>query len=223
MKRRISLGMLISLLGILTLNACKNDNESQLSPASYASSYFNFTANTILYYEGDSIIFNDFNNSIDTVHFYYKDSLHTIDSLQNQTHYEFERYVSYDELSYTYLKTYSIIINSDGVVRNEDLASTYLLPFIFSRDSKWNGNQYKSAEELVFSIDSMDNIELAGATRRILKVKQIEEENLIREDNEIEYYVQGLGMSRRYSKNVDKELVTKKIKSGSIVNLVLKP
>lgn len=223
MKARVSIRLVFAVFGILILQACKDTNESSPSPASYASSYFNFSANTLLYYEGDSIIFNDFNNSIDTVHFFYKDSLLAIDSTAKQTNYLFERYVSYDEFQYSYLKTYSLLVNTDGVIRNEDLVNTYLLPFIFSRDSKWNGNQYKLAEEQVFSLDSMDQIEMAGASRKIIKVKQMEEENLIREDQEFEYYVQGLGMSRRYSKNVDKELVTKKIKSGSIVNLVLKP
>jgi hypothetical protein len=223
MSLRKSLLFVTILVGMFVMNACKDINESSPVPGMYASSYFSFAPNTVLKYDGDSIIFNDFNNSIDTVEFYYTDSLIQIETIDNQIIYQFDRYLSYDGLEYVYLKSYSLNNHTNGVIRTEDLSNNYLLPYLFSKDSKWNGNQYQLGSEIEYSIDSMATIDLLGAQRKLLKVKQVDEENLIREDKVLEYYTQGLGMSRRYSKNVDKELVTKKIKSGSIVNLVLKP
>ena len=221
MKKILNLSLLYLLL--LFVIACKDNSVGDLAPANNADKYFSYALNSTLHYQGDSIIYNDFNNSVDTVKFMYKDSLLSIDSLGEQTVYQFERFISYDEVEYKYLKNYSLNKSkSVGIVKNEELRNNYLLPYVFTKDSKWNGNQYQLGIYQEYYIDSIGTVNYANGNRTKVKVIQLDEKNLIEEYKTEEHYAEGIGMVYGYYKSITKDISSGEIKSGSIVILAHK-
>lgn len=203
----------------IVFTACKKESEVSIQTALQASSYFNYAPHAVLLYEGDSIVYNDFDNSVDTLRFYYKDSLVGIDSLDTEIAFQFERSHSNNGLEYQYLKNYTINLQPQGIVRTEDLHTRFLLPFSFNKDSKWNGNQYQTGDPEEYFIENISTIEYAGGMRSMLEVQQMNEKNLIREDVRQEYYLEGIGLKYLYSKGVNKNISTGNISSGNIVIL----
>ncbi len=200
--------------------ACKDNSVGDTTPANNSDIYFNYSLNTTLLYKGDSIIYNDFNNSVDTIEFRYKDSVVGIDTIGNQTVYQFERFISYDDIEYRYLKSYSLNKSkSVGILKNEDLRNNYLLPYLFTKDSKWNGNQYQLGIYLEYYIDSLGTVVYANGSRKKVKVIQLDEKNLIEEYKTEEHYVEGIGTVYGYYKSINKDISTGETKSGSIVIL----
>ncbi len=221
MKKFVKLSFFYSVL--LFALACKDNSVGNAEPANNANKYFSYALNTTLHYQGDSIIYNDFNNSVDTVKFMYKDSLLSIDSLGEQTVYQFERFISYDNIEYVYLKNYSLNKNkSVGILKNEELRNNYLLPYVFTKDSKWNGNQYQLGIYQEYYIDNIGTVNYANGSRTTVKVIQLDEINLIEEYKKEEHYAEGIGMVYGYYKSINKEISTGEIKSGSIVILAHK-
>lgn len=219
MKKVFAIGIVCSL----SFFACNKEQESQMVPALLADDFFNFQVSDVIRYEGDSIIYNDFNGSVDTVHFFFKDSIQYIDTVQTQIVYQFERMISYDGVSFQYLNNYSINRSEQGILRYGNLSNRYLLPPKFYLRTSWNGNQFQSPAEQKFIIDSLATIDFAGGFRVMVQVQQRNEVNLIEEYKETEQYVEDFGMVYQYRKNVRKDINTGRIKSGSIVILALKP
>jgi hypothetical protein len=218
MKKIFKISLFFS--SIILVFACKDNNVGDTAPANNSDNYFNYSLNSKLYYKGDSIIYNDFNNSIDTIEFSYKDSVVGVDTIGDQIVYQFERFISYDDVEYKYLKNYSINRSkSVGIIKNEDLRNNYLLPYLFTKDSKWNGNQYQLGIYQEYYIDSLGTVIYASGTRKKVKVIQLDEKNLIEEYKTEEHYVEGIGMVYGYYKSINKDISTAEIKSGSIVIL----
>jgi hypothetical protein len=218
-KYYIGIGILFALL----FSACKKDEKSLMAPPWVAESFFNYNKSDVFIYKGDSIIYNDFDNSVDTIHFFYKDSVQSIDTVQTQLVYQFERMISYDGISYQYLNNYSINRSIQGVLRYGNLSNRYILPPKFYLNSTWDGNQFQSTVEQMFLIDSIATIDYSGGLRDMVNVLQVEEQNLIDEVKETEQYVEDFGMTYQYRKRLRKDINTGQIKSGSIVILALKP
>lgn len=205
---------------IILVVACKDNSVSDTTPANNSDIYFNYSLNTILLYKGDSISYNDFNNRVDSIEFSYKDSVVGIDTIGDQTVYQFERFISYNDVEYKYLKNYSINKSkSVGILKNEDLKNNYLLPYLFTKDSKWNGNQYQLGIYQEYYIDSLGTVIYANGSRKKVKVIQLDKKNLIEEYKTEEHYVEGIGMTYGYYKSINKDISTGEIKSGSIVIL----
>lgn len=194
-----------------------------MTPALLAEDFIHYTEGTSLRYEGDSILYNDFNNSIDTVHFFYTDSLVRIDTVGEQLVYQFERFISYDGAAYQYQNNYSYNRSNQGVIRYENVSNHYILPPKFYLNSTWNGHQFQSTVVQEYTIDSMATLDFAGGFREMVRIKQIEEINLIEEEIQNEQYIEDYGLLYHYRKSVRKDINTGNIKSGSIVTLALKP
>lgn len=203
----------------IVFTACKKESDVSMQTALQASSYFNYAPHTVLLYEGDSIVYNDFDNTVDSIRFYYKDSLVSVDSLDGQITFLLERYYSNNEVVYHYQKNYTITLQAQGIVKTEDLHTRFLLPFSFNKDSKWNGNQYQAGEPQEYFIENISTIQYAGGMRSVLEVQQMNEKNLIREDLRQEHYLERIGLKYLYYKGVNKNISTGNITSGSIVIL----
>ncbi len=219
MKKVFAIGILCSL----SFFACKDDLEPQMLPPLLAEDFFTFNNSEVFIYEGDSIVYNDFDNTVDTIHFFYKDSIQSIDTVQTQIVYQFERMISYDGASYQYLHNYNINRSVQGVLRYGNLSNRYILPPKFYLRTNWDGNQFQSTVEQKFIIDSLANVDFAGGFRVMVQVQQRNDVNLIEEIKETEQYVEDYGLLYLYHKNVRKDINTGNIKSGSIVTLALKP
>ncbi len=207
---------------LLVLNACEEKKTTY--PLVSAVPFFDFVENTTLNYSGDSIIYNDFTNKIDTVTFFYKDSLVEVDTVGEQIAYQFERYIAYTPTStFQYLKNYTLTKGKIGIIRVEDLRNNFLLPAAFEIGTQWNGNQYQLGDEQLYTISNKVDSFIKGENRAVVEVVQQNESNLIEEDYINEKYAVGLGMVSAYYKHVSKDISSGIIKSGSIVTLVYKP
>jgi hypothetical protein len=208
---------------LLFVISCKDDRPGDTTLATNSDEFFNYYLNSKIMYMGDSIIYNDFINNIDTIEFMYKDSVLDIDTIGDQIVYRFERFISYDDVKYTYLKNYTISKSkSIGILKNEELRNNYLLPYLFTKDSRWNGNQYQTGLYQEYYIDSLGTVNFANGIRKKVKVIQLDKKNLIEEYKTEEHYVQGIGISYGYYKSVKKDISSGEIKSGSIVTLAHK-
>lgn len=217
--------LIIFFFGATLLISCKKEeviNTEEKLPID-AKGFFIYNNSTVLHYEGDSIVYNDFDNTKDSIHFFYKDSIIGIDSFGTSISYQFERFISYDSISYTFLNDYTITINSAGIILTQNFENDYILPEKITKLSRWNGNQFKQAEEQIYLVKTLENLNYLSAMRDLVKVNKKEEINLIREDLEENEFVSELGLIFAYKKGVDKDIVTGNIKSGSIVTLVYKP
>lgn len=202
--------------------ACEDKKE--IYPLVSSSSFFEFNSNTVLNYSGDSIIYDDFTNQVDSVKYLYKDSIVGIDTLGTKVAYEFERYISYPPSStFQYLKNYTITKSEIGIIRVEDLRNDFLLPDYFEMNSTWNGNQYQLGDELIYTISAIEDTFMMGGNRKMVGVLQQNEQNLIEEELSIEKYANGLGLIYKQRKSITKDIATGDIKSGSIVILEYKP
>lgn len=215
--------VLYLLIALSVLVSCKKEEKSYLQAPTYAREFFDYAMKTSLNYVGDSIIYNDFSGSIDTVKFVYVDSLVQIDTVANQIIYQFNRYISYAGSTLQYLKNYSINKSINGIIRTEDLVNNFILPYQFVQTSKWNGNQYQIGIYQEYTADSVGKIEYGAAQRKQVKVTQLNETNLLEELKIEEKYVERYGMVYQYQKSIRKDISTGEIKSGSIVILALKP
>lgn len=215
--------ILFLVISLSFIISCKKEEKSYLAAPTYAREFFDYPINTTLRYSGDSIIYNDFSGSTDTVEFEYIDSLVQIDSVANQIVYQFTRYITYDGSTFQYLKNYNINKSINGIIRNEDLTNNFILPYQFVQTSKWNGNQYQIGIYQEYVADTLETIEYNGGQRKRVSVTQLNEENLIDELKIKEQYVVNYGMVYQYQKQIRKDINTGEIKSGSIVILALKP
>lgn len=218
MKNRLIIGSLI----LIILSSC--EEKKTVYPLFSDTTFFTYHNNTVLHFTGDSIVYNDFTHLRDSIRFFYIDSLVAIDTTVDGLHFFFNRYINYpNQVGYTYLKNYSILQKPFGVLLYEDLNQNFILPKQFDRNSYWNGNQYQSADEQLYSILNITNENFAGGYRTLLEVEMKDEYNLIAEDKLSMNYAEGLGIIKLYHKNISKDIVTGAIKSGSILNLVYNP
>lgn len=212
------------LVGLFFLTLISCEEKKSIYPLVSANTFFDFQKDVSLIFSGDSIIYNNFTNTVDTVSFQYKDSLIAIDTVGEQIAYQFERYIAYPPLfNYQYFKNYTLTKGKIGIIHVEDLSNKLVLPSSFEVGTKWNGNQYQLGDPKIYSITSIKDSTLNGANRKCVEVFQENEVNLIEEKISKEIYAVGLGMIYRNTRNVSKDISTGVIKSGSIVNLVFKP
>ncbi len=220
MIKKYSFGLIGFIL--LTLYAC--EEKKTIYPLVSANTFFDFQEKASLFYIGDSIIFDDFTNTVDTISFQYKDSLVAIDTVGEQIAYQFERSIGYPPLfNFQYLKNYTITKGKIGIIRVEDLSNKFILPLTFEAGNRWNGNQYQLGDEEIYTLMSLKDSIVNGSNRKIAEVLQQNDINLVEENITKEKYAEGKGMIYTFRKHVSKDISTGIIKSGSIVNLAYKP
>lgn len=202
--------------------SCEEKQEEY--PLLSVHSFINYSENTVLHYTGDSIIYNSFTQQRDSVHFEYKDTLVSVDTVGEQLAYQFERYLKHPTSSeYLYQKNYTLSKNSAGVIRVMDMHNDYILPAQIGIYSKWNGNKYQLGEEQVYSILSISEELINNSSKKVLSILRKKESNLIAEEASEEKYAESVGLLYKYDKNVTLDINSGEIKSGSIVILAFKP
>ncbi len=211
--KKIKIELFLYIILVL-ISACKEKQDTY--PLISVDSIINYSEGTVLFYVGDSIIYDNFTQQRDSVRFEYKDSLTGIDTVGQQLAYQFERYIKYpNDNSYQYLKNYTLTKGSMGVIRVLDMYNDYILPSLIGINSKWNGNQYQLGDEQIYSIQSINEDEI--------DILRKNDKNLISEEVSTEKYAESIGLVYKYDKRVTLDISTGEIKSGSIVILAFKP
>ena len=215
--------LLFSLLvcALLTANSCKKDT-IQLPEPSYRE-YFNDAVGSFIIYECDSIIYDDFNQSIDTNSFLIKEYFQSnfVDN-SGRNAIRVERWKKpIDSLNWFLKDVWSLVKTDVQVEKVEEDLRFVKLVFPVRESLQWNTNALNSLDartvtyskvHQAFSTDSMQ-------FDSTITVENIDPTNLVSEYRNTEVFAKNAGMI--YKKFVDVKYIvpTNEIKSGVVFTM----
>jgi hypothetical protein len=214
---------LFSLLvcALLTANSCKKDT-IQLPEPSYRE-YFKDAVGSYIIYECDSIIYDDFNQSIDTNSFLIKEYFQSnfVDN-SGRNAIRVERWKKpIDSLNWFLKDVWSLVKTDVQVEKVEEDLRFIKLVFPVRESLQWNTNALNSLDartvtyskvHQAFSTDSMQ-------FDSTITVENIDPTNLVSEYRNTEVFAKNAGMI--YKKFVDVKYIipTNEIKSGVVFTM----
>lgn len=206
---------------LLTVNSCKKDT-IQLPESSYRE-YFNDVVGLYIIYECDSIIYDDFNQSIDTNSFLIKEYFQsTFVDNSGRNAIRVERWKKpADTLNWFLKDVWSLVKTNVQVEKVEEDVRFIKLVFPVRSSLQWNSNALNSLDSRtvayskvheVFSTDSMQ-------FDSTITVENIDPTNLVSEYRNTEVFAKNVGMI--YKKFVDVKYIvpTNQIKSGVVFTM----
>ncbi|MBK0382477.1 hypothetical protein I5M32_05835 [Pedobacter sp. SD-b] len=210
----------IYLLGLATIFclviACTK--ESNAPAKDLQSEFYPLKVNAVLIYDVDSTAYSNFTNTSVNYKFELKDSItNTFDDLAGGLNYRIERYKRISPVSpwvfqqvFTRSKT---LRDGEEFINNQRFIKIIFPPLA---GSTWNGNSKNTIGEQDYTIEN----EIAPATINNLTfdstivVKEIDEQNLIREDLVNATYAKNVGLVQKEVTAVDKNISTGAITNG---------
>lgn len=218
-KKTFLFSLLVSAL--ITANSCKKDI-IQLPEPSYRE-YFNDAVGSYIIYECDSIIYDDFNQSIDTNSFLIKEYFQsTFVDNSGRNAIRVERWKKpADTLNWFLKDVWSLVKTNVQVEKVEEDVRFIKLVFPVRSALQWNSNALNSLDSRtvayskvheVFSTDSMQ-------FDSTITVENIDPTNLVSEYRNTEVFAKNVGMI--YKKFVDVKYIvpTNQIKSGVVFTM----
>jgi hypothetical protein len=214
---------LFSLLvcALLTANSCKKDT-IQL-PDEFYREYFNDAVGSYIIYECDSIIYDDFNQSIDTNSFLIKEYFQsTFVDNSGRNAIRVERWKKpADSLNWFLKDVWSLVKTDVQVEKVEEDVRFIKLVFPVRANLQWNTNSLNSldartvAYSKVHEAFSTDSLQFDST----ITVENIDPANLVSEYRNTEVFAKNAGMI--YKKFVDVKYIipTNEIKSGLVFTM----
>jgi len=196
-------------LCLVTLFACQEDDTST-DLVDFGYNYAPLTAGQSSVFQVDSILYDDFNNSIDTVSFQRKEEIvsdFTNDAGEKAFRIELSRRLN-DTLPWRLIRVFS---SSKGKVRFEKTdnnESIVLLVFPPSVYKEWDGNLLNTNTEKEFSYTTVGQAETINTISysEVLTVLQEDEFNRIQQFFTEEKYARNIGLIYRNDKQLETEL-----------------
>jgi hypothetical protein len=183
---------------LLFAMACSEDESVEVKNSDLGYNYQPLVLGQELIYQVDSITYDDFTGTVDTISYKLRELIEEtdIDQIGNEVFI-----VSvYTRLSDTNSwKKKKVIQKSIVNTRYEKLENNLLtIPLVFpiSKDVSWNVNSLNTNEEVIYSYDSFhefgeyNNLDYDS----VLVVNQLDEENLIEKIYSQEVYASGVGL-----------------------------
>ncbi|TZF84624.1 hypothetical protein FW774_06455 [Pedobacter sp. BS3] len=209
---RIAAVMLITALTVLGCSKSKN-----LAPLDLEKDYFPLTVGSNTVYAVDSTVYNDFNNTVTTYTFELRDSVAQDISENGYQEVRIERYKRKDGTeAWTFQKTISrklIDVRAEEFIDNQRFVRLVFPPQL---SRVWNGNTYNNigAQEYIITASGSSQTINGISFDQTVDVKEIDENNLVREDYAVATYAKNVGLIRREVKAVDKNISTGQITRG---------
>lgn len=212
------LPLLTALAFFMLSVSCKDDNT--LPPLEYGYEYFPLQAGTVVFYDVDSVVYDDFRQTVDTFSFSLRDSVtssFTDDTKQDV--YFVERYKKpSDTASWVYQQTMRVNrtpLTAEVVEGNQRYVR---LVFPVAEGKYWNGNIYTNLGERRYRYTEVGRASTVNEKNfmQTLTVVQIDESNLIREDYAEEKYAINIGLIYKEVRELNKDIQTGKVTSGVI-------
>ncbi len=139
--RRFSLLILV----ILGLVGCKDDPPNEID---FGYNYLPLEIGNWVEYDVDSIVFDAFTEQVDTYNFRLRDIIaETFEDLDSRDVYRVEQsYVGglESDPTYTFRKTYSLVVNGVRAERLDDNLKTVILVFPPRQGATWDGNAFNT-------------------------------------------------------------------------------
>lgn len=209
----------VFLILILAFAACSKDSNDEL-PQNFAGySYLPLSVGEERIYKVDSIAYDDFTGTIDTVVYFLKERIQSeFQDLGGRKSYKVDIYQrSSDTLAWKQLRT---DVRHRGVYRYEltqNGISTTPLVFPPLKESRWNVNSLNSGEEIVYRYQNLHQA-FQSEERRFdstITVLQKDQISLIGKEVAKEVYGSQLGLVYRESTKLQTDINTGQIVSGS--------
>jgi hypothetical protein len=197
----------IILLIVITLFSCgKNETEE---PIDMGSNYFPVDVGIYSIYKVDSIVWDDFNSTIDTFSFITKLIIDEefLDNAGRKANW-WKKYVKNDSTEYKFISNYTITKTSQRLETVIENIRSIKLIFPFSAGSTWNSNALNNEEEkeaICTDFDYKTSI-LNKTYEKCASIQYFDEVNLIQEFVYEEIFARNIGMI--YKKQIHKELKT---------------
>lgn len=213
----------IFLLAIFLFSACKKETTT-LSEVDLGYDYFPIELGTYLEYKADSIVYDDFTGTIDTLSFYIREEFTEIfqDQLDRET-YRIERYTK-QNLNDNWIGPviWTANLTPERAERTEENIKYVKLTFPTREFNSWNGNDFNNLDTETYSYEYIGESEQIGdrVYEEVLKVQQAEIFNLLRNANYYEKYALGFGLVERTFIDVQTE-IDGTIRSGSQYSQIL--
>ncbi len=194
------------------LSQCKNET---LAPIDLKKDYFPLKLNSVIIYDVDSTVYNDFykpgtDGHKTTYSFQLKDiAVSEIPETAGRKTLLFERYKRENNGEWIFQKVLTRTLTD---VRGEEFQDNQrFVRFIFppEKDKKWNGNTYNNigGQEYIFTDADIPQTINSIAFDSTATVKQIDEFNLIEENYASEVYANHIGLVKRDLKSITKALL----------------
>lgn len=201
------------------LTSCRGDDDSEIPPNFEGYTYLPLQVGQERIYRIDSISYDDFTGTIDTVTFFERQLISAVENdLQGRRNYRIKIYRrNIDSLPWrlrntelSYRGTYRYELNQGGI--------TYV-PLVFPplAKSRWNVNALNAQAEINYQYQNLHQAfriesKLYDSTITVL---QNEEFNLISTEKDIEVYASGIGMIYRENIDLNTDINTGETTSGS--------
>lgn len=206
-----AIAIVCTLLGVFT--SCE---KSTKEPMDLGYQYFPLKTGNWMQYQVDSIYYDDFQNTVDTLKYQLLEFLLAsyIDN-QGDTAYELERYQRFEDgEKWNFQQVWSTKRNTSTAQRTEDNTRFLKLAFPVKASKKWNGNAYNSLENQTYQYTQVHKpFTLASSsfdsTTTVMQMNLI---TLISEDVQFEVYAKEIGLVKKsfvaLKKNVEGSIIS---------------
>lgn len=202
--------------------SCKKD---LALPPDLGYNYYPTTVGWYIEYEIDSIVYNDFTNSIDTIHYFLKEVIESeFENASDSISFRIERFKKNnitDEwiISDVWFGTR----NKRYIIRSEENIPYVKMIFPVKNGARWNGNTYNTLQEQIYEyIKKDESFQINNLSfDSTVTIKQLENINLIEKQESKEVYARNIGLI--YKEIIDlKTEVNGTIKRGYIYTQKIK-
>jgi hypothetical protein len=207
--------IVITLIFPITLIvSCKKD---KALPPDLGYNYYPTTVGWYIEYEIDSIVYNDFTNSIDTTHYYLKEVIESeFNDAAERPSFRIERYKrKTTNDNWEVSDVWFGVKNNASLEKIEENQRIVKLIFPVKNGSRWDGNKYNTLGKQDFEYQNKDLPLTFGNLNfdSTVVIKQFENINLIEKKEFKEIYARNTGMIYKEMIEIKTE-VNGTIKSG---------
>ncbi len=214
-NRKIKTTFLLFLFVWIFISACKKN--TFIEPQEFGFEYYPLSNSQVFIYAVDSVVFNDFNNSVDSFRFELRDSVvSTFQDASGAAGFILER--SKRTATNPWVFQRNIVRVRKNTLAEELKNNIRIVPLVFPAqlNRKWDGNAFNNLGTKEFEITKFEESLSIGGTSfpLTLEVTQQNQSNLIREDKSTEVYAKEVGLVRSELVAVDKNINTGQITRG---------
>lgn len=211
----------IAILGLMAVSACKKDSTIPADP--YFRNYFPAEVGSYIIYDCDSIVYDDFNGTVDTFRFqikeHYKSSF--VDN-SGRNALRIERWKKPADTLSWFLKDVWYVVASDNQVEKVEEDVRYIkLSFPVKEARRWDINALNSlGSRTVNYKDVHQTYAVAGVSYdSTVTVVNTDPENLVSEYRNTEVFAANKGMIYKNYVDVDFVVPTPVIESGVVFTM----
>ena len=216
--------LILSAIGIallLFISSCKKeDDSSTVIPEDLTQQYFPVDSGLIRYYEVDSVFWDSFTQTRDTIHYSLKEVIAgTFIDNQGRLAQRIERFKQAQGGNWIIYKVWSSHRNGQRAEKVEDNIRLVKLVFAVSNEVRWNGNVYNTLSPRAYeyiAVNTPGSISNLNFAETIRVQEDDEPANLLNDYYAEERYARNVGMYYRIISDIEFDFISGDTTSGYI-------